>query len=438
MSRAEDVLYLSLTDIDRLETLALIGLAEEAIPAESMRPVVKWAIDEFYRSGRKTAPSREAMLETWGTVIDDARIELLPEDEDADTTEWAIEQLKSQYVWTEFQDFTRNAVKLMASASELERVPLLGVITDQLNEMNMSLQNRQRQLNAAEGFSEALSKYEARTDDNHVRRGMFFGMPMVDDHTNGIHPGEIAMLAAGPKTGKSWFLNWVALREWERGRRVVLYTLENSVEMVYDRMACMHTGVSYRAWQRGQCTPEEIDRMKAFTEEAINPDHKGQLHVIMPDEGDRTMQSMVRRAHTLGAQSLLIDQLSFVEIPESASKQRLQRDQVIALLMRQLKTAISMTGEPLPVLMAHQVNREGVKLAKKLGYLQMEHMAEGSEVERTADWVLGLYQSTVQRQAGEAMLQVMASRREDVNQWDMTWEPSMGLVSPIREAVLEQ
>ena len=104
---AEDVLFLSLTDTDSIEILSTVGLDAEAIPTEEMRVVVDWAIERFFESGRTRAPSRESMLETWGQHIEDAGIELLPEDEDADTIQWAISTLKGQFVAYQHNLFLR-------------------------------------------------------------------------------------------------------------------------------------------------------------------------------------------------------------------------------------------------------------------------------------------------------------------------------------------
>jgi hypothetical protein len=69
-----------------------------------------------------------------------------------------------------------------------------------------------------------------------------------------------------------------------------------------------------------------------------------------------------------------------------------------------------------------------VKAAQKAGFLEMHHLAEGSEVERTADWVFGLYQSSVHRQVHQALLQTLAARREDTASWELIWNVQEGLV----------
>jgi hypothetical protein len=87
---------------------------------------------------------------------------------------------------------------------------------------------------------------------------------------------------------------------------------------------------------------------------------------------------------------------------------------------------------PLACLLAHQINREGVKKAEQNDSLEMWMMAESSEVERTADWVFGLYASKMEMIGGMAKLQILAARRETLKSWRITWRPG------VRESVVRQ
>ncbi len=432
-SLAEDVVFLSLTDTDALETLVTVGLPMEAITEERMRPVVEWAVEQYFVSGRTRAPSRQALIDTWGQVIEDARIELLPEDEDADTIEWAIDYLGSQWVHYKFQAWMREAGLGMASADVHDRVPTLAKVADQVFEISQSVQPRHMQIEAVEGFERSLQNYEARAAAGHVTRGITFGtgMETIDEHTFGIHPGELAVLAAGPKTGKSFMLDRVAKECWWRQNlTTVLITLENSVDMTMDRIACMHVGVDSRRYQRGLCLPEEVEKVRQFVNDELKSKDRPEFHIIMPEPGKRTMSSMVRHAQMLGVEALFIDQLTFVEHPDPGRK---GRPEIIRDLMHELKSLISTGKQPIPTMIAHQINRAGMEAARKAGYLSMEHMAEGSEVERTVDWAFGLYQSGDARIAGEALLQVLAARREDINAWNLIWQPANGMVGTLGE-----
>lgn len=435
-SRAEDVLLLSLTDVDALEKIATRGIDQDAIPTVPMRQVVAWAVDQFFASGMTQAPSRQALLDTWGAVIDDARVELLPEDEEADTVDWALDELSSQYVHWRFQQFVREAATLMATTPSTDRVKALSVVTDELFSLTSKVQPQRAEASLSTGVQQELRRYAARAREEHVGAGMMFGLDSVDEHTYGIHPGELAIVAAGAKVGKSFFLDRVAVQEFLRGRRTVLFTLENSVEMTVARIITLQCGISYRSWQRGECTEREVQQVRQWAERLANPrDGDGTLEIIMPEQGRRTVQAMVRRAQMSDAQSLLIDQLTFVDHPKPGRK---PRNEVVADILHELKASISTGPHPMACLLAHQINRSGVEAAKKAGRLSMEYLAESAEAERTADWVFGLHQSREQSKIGQANLQILASRRESDTTWEMTWEPYHGLVMANREVDLDE
>lgn len=423
-SNAELVLYSSLTDTDRLEQLAKIGLDPDAIPTEEMRPVVAWALQQFFNSGRRQAPSRAALAAEWQTVIEDAEIELFSEDEEFDTTPYALESLKAQFVHFQTQTFSKDLMMGMAQANPTEKIDILNEGATELSTLAMRMQPKDQQTNLYQGMLDRRTAFDVRAASDHVPQGMTFDLPDVDAHTFGIHPGELAVVAAGPKTGKSYFLNRVALAEALRGRATLLYTLENSVDLTLDRMACLALHIDARAWQRGVSSPEDVAKVDEWIADVL-PTFGDNLLVLMPQPGHRTMSSMVRQAQMLGAESLLIDQLTFVEHPDPKNK---GRPEIIRDLLHDLKTLISSGPDRLSTVVAHQINREGVKAAQKSGFLEMYHMAEGSEVERTADWVFGLYQSGVQRQALEALFQVLAARRDDIAAWTLTWRIANGLV----------
>lgn len=435
-SRAEDCLYLSLTDVDALERIATRGIDEEMIPTVAMRPVVTWAVDQYFASGMRQAPSRVALRDTWGEVIDDARVELLPEDEEADTVDWALDELTSAFIHWKFQTFAREAATAMATAASVDRVKTLQAITNELFEISTSATPQRSRTDLATGARKALDVYRTDAMTGHFARGMMFGLDLVDQHTYGIHSGELAILAAGPKTGKSFMLAHVALQEFQAGRKVLLVTLENSVEMTMQRFVSLACGVNGRDWQRGTCTPEEVLRVEEWMQRLQNPlPTDGSVEVIMPEPGKRTVQSIVRYAQMVGAETLIVDQLTFMEHPSPGRK---PRHEIVGEIMHDLKSAISTGPWPMACLLAHQINRPGVEAARKNGYLLMDHLAESAETERTVDWAFGLYQSREQKRIGAAVLQVLAARREDENAWEMAWEPHRGLVAAVREIELEE
>lgn len=430
-TRPEIVLYSSLIDTDRLEYLAREGVDMDVIPTATMRPVVDWALKYFFDSGCKQAPSREALELEWGPILEAEEVCLEDPDEEYETAEWALEYLRSQYVYLQWQNWSKKAASDIASAFTSDRV---GLFAQHANELGVILRKVTSQSNEAAGsnaIEDALRRYQERVELDGAPQGLLLGLQHLDEHTHGIHAGELAIMAAGPKTGKSWLLALAVLTEWSRGRRSILYTLENSVEMTVDRILCLHAHVSYRAFQRGECSQAELSQIEISRR--VLQEYTGDCIAVMPQRGHRTIDAMVRDARMRGVDSLIIDQLTFVEATSTRNK---ARHEVLRDIMHDLKTEISTGNDKIPCLMAHQINREGVKAADKTGHLEMWMLAESSEVERTADWVFGVYRRPDDRIAEIARLQVLASRREDLNAWMMAYNPGFGIISTTRELVL--
>lgn len=429
MSTAEETLYSSLTDVDALEQLAKIGLDPECIPTKEMRPVVAWGLDYYFRTGQRQAPSREALLETWGQVIEDAEVEIAEVDIEIDDIQWAIESLKARYIHWRTQVYWKESAEKMASAPMTERMTVLEEITHELVQLTLSLRDMTAEVEGTQGYEQALADYRKREAEALKSRGMTFGIREIDEFTYGIHEGELAVLAAGPKTGKSVAMAFFLLNEWKQGRRVTSFTLENSVKMTYDRLVCMHLGIDHDLFRRGVAPEEDVERIEIFLKER-GDDLKDLIRVIQPQKGQRTVEWMTRHARTLRADSLIIDQLTFIE----PSHRSLRGPEAIKDIMHDLKLSISTGHNPIPTALAHQINREGMREAKKNGWLEMYMLAEGSEVERTADWVFGLYASPDERKAQMIKWQTLATRRGSSNKnFRMAWRPWVNQVEVLGE-----
>lgn len=428
-SRSEDVLYSSLTDVDALEQLVKIGLPLECVPTPVMRDVVAWSIEYFDKSGQAKAPTREALVETWGQVMEDAEVEIENEDVELEDVGWAIDVLKARYADWKFQAWQKEAAAELSQANSTTRLSVMEQQVHVLNEMVLSLRDKTQEVEGIEGFQRSLAAYQRRAETSQQHRGLAFGIEPIDNYTYGIHESEVAVLAAGPKTGKSVTLAFILLQEWKKRRHTTYYTLENSVEMTYDRLVCIHLHVDHDRWRRGECSPDEVERVQTFIHER-GEDLREFIQVIQPQRGQRTVEHMTRHARAIGTESLLIDQLTFME----ASDRRFRGPEKITDIMHDLKDAVG--GRlAIPCLLAHQINREGMREAKKNGWLEMYMLAEGSEVERTADWVFGLYASPDERQAQMIKWQTMATRRGSTNMnWRVgVWRPWVNQIDMLDE-----
>lgn len=430
MSRLAEVsLVQHLTTEPGMAYLVKEGIEGHLISDESLREITGWAIGYYAQNGYRTAPSVAVMREVWGDLLDRKEVDL--DDEPEGSIEWAIGSLKDSYVYSQSSEWAKQFVMEVANAGPGERPDKLAQHTQKLLLISTALDSRIYRQGMAEGMDAVLRNFEDRQGAAEIR-GMRMGFDPIDAYTMGIHDGELAILAAGPKTGKSFYLAYAALKEWESGRNVMLFSLENSIEMTWERIGCMANGVSYSQWQSGQSSPEDVVRVREWRARA---DDSGTFIVAKPPPGRRGFESMIGEARVHEIDSVFIDQLTFVEMPGGDRKAKTEK---IGDALHNLKNQLTMGHKPIPCLLAHQINREGVKQADKVGYLEMYHLADSAEVERTADWVFGLYASRDQKLSFVANFQVLAARRAELKNWLMTWNVDAGTYRARHEFTFNQ
>lgn len=431
MTVAEETLYSHLTNTESLDYIIKEGFAapvvREVIPLEIGRTLVEWCINTYFESGRKVAPSKQAIMATWGPQLQGADIEI--EDEiELDPIEWVVKQLRSDYAAYVGVEFGKMLIQEVVEAEGPSKVDVMLRGSQILHAYTMSLIERKNEMVLEDGLSDVLKRYEEVATEGHTYKGLTLGLSGIDDdivtpdqHFMGIHPGELAVLAGTAGGGKSFFSLMPVLSEWERGRRTILYTLENDIEMTFDRIACMKLRVPYEKLQRGECEDAEIDRIRAFHDRIKGSDH--QPLIIRPRASEATGSAMIRRAHVEGAHSVIIDQLSHIQ-PVAKSKAR-QRNEVVAEIVRDLVELIA-EGDKIPLLLLHQINRKGREEARKIGRFLMDHLGEATQVENDATLVMAIYQSSDHVVEERAELQTLKSRRVKPMDWEMEWRPYVG------------
>ena len=433
--RGERCLFESLIDPEYLSEIALAGLPSEVIPSEDLRPIYEFALRYFQRSGARSAPTVAVFRNTevegegrQGVMMADvlAEHEIFFDSFPDETVDWILEDLRSGYISRILGEWTKATITEVTQATPADRHRKLSERATELVGISMDLEEGRTRVNLADEGPAILADYDERHENEDSFIGMRLGFnsdpddegfSQIDLHTNGIRDGELAILGAGPKTGKSFALAHTALTEFQHGRNVAFYTLENSIEMTKNRIACLATRVNSHRFERGECLPAERAAVEAWVNDIL-PSRDNKLWIISPEDGHRRPENIVLEAQTLNVDSLIIDQLTFIEAPDT----RLQRYLQIREICHSIKTMISTGRKRIPCLMAHQISRDGVKNARKNGYHWPEDMAEGSEVERTADWVFALYQSHDARIVNQVLCQLMAARRADTKAWELSWD----------------
>jgi hypothetical protein len=427
-ARGEIVLLSLLADYESLDVLANIGMPLAAVPTEDCRKIVEWALEYYYSSGRRQAPTPEGFKVTWGEKLSDLEIELI-QPEDSDTMEWAVEDLKADYAKSQVQSFTRDFATAIAGDTHVLEIPqIIHDYAGKLIELDLNLADEHSVVPVGAGLDMRIQAYEERVGEEKGKRGLLSGIDMIDNHSGGTHPGEITVCGAAAKTGKSFWLALIALNSWLRGDRPVLFTLENSKEMTLDRIACLGAHVDGQRFESGELLEHELRRIRDFRAELGD-----EIFVVEPGNDDRTPAALHRQMQLLEGTAMIVDQLTWVNHPKPDSRR--SRTIEIKDIMHQFRDAI--TGkEAVPLYLAHQINREGIAKARKLGYLEMTDFAESAEVERVVSQGYGLYQSRENGIVGRMLFQTLASRRVPPKHWLLSWNLGQGVIAGLQETQL--
>jgi replicative DNA helicase len=433
----EKALFGLLTEVDSIEELELSGFDPKLIPSSELRPIYEWAIHQYRISGNLKAPTPLMFLETecpgcggrsMAEVLLEAGIliDVVPEE----SVQWVIEELRARNLTSRTKDFVVGLSKEITSVPADKRVEVFSSHVAEAVQIYLEQQTKRNVFELASDGGDILTAYDARAADLSKFRGLQLGLDDVDTHMNGLHEGELMVLSAPPKGSKSYMLARIALKEFERGRKVALFTLENSIEMTRDRIACLATGVNPQKFEGGECDLDQIEAIQKWVTRLSDSTENQKLFIISPPEGSRTVQAMVSEALIRGVDSLLIDQLTFVDPIDARAARPLQ----IREIMHATKTLISTGPRKIPCVVAHQLTRDGIKTARKVGHLEMDDLAEGSEAERTADWVFSMWQSEDARQVGQFLFQILAARRRGTRAWTVNWDVDTGQMSVYAEA----
>lgn len=400
-------------------------LPEDLMPTDELNVIFRFAIDYWHAEGADSIAPTEGVLRThFDNLLNEQEIDLSIEPEAI--LDWSIEVLRGLYINRNWQPWVRKFAAEIGSpdVDPLSKAKKLTAAIGDLMEMEALFTRRSEHFILNRDIGAVVRDYELRVEAGGLGvQGIRFGMPMIDEHTGGIRDGEIGVLGGVPKAGKSFMGLWAAYQTWLAGGDPVLMSLENQMPMTTNRLCCMMAGVDSHAWDRGECNEMEMERVRQW--QHTMELNERPFHILSPEPGKRTFNHLIRKAKTLG-DSIIIDQLPWVEIIPGT--ERKSRDQQIRDMMHQAAELLN-TGRHMPMMLIHQINREGQKLAEKTGHLEMYHLAEAAEIERTATHVWGLWQSRGMRDAGSGWLQGLAARRYALLHYDMTWIPHRGLIA---------
>lgn len=205
----------------------------------------------------------------------------------------------------------------------------------------------------------------------------FTGFKELDKVIEGFsNDGELAVFFARLNNGKSWVVTKIATAAWEQGRRVGFYSGEMTATKVGYRIDSILKGFSNRALLKGY----PVEGYKEYIEEMATKENP--IQIITPEDidGYLTISKLEQFIREYKINFMVIDQLSLMQ-DETAGKTTQERTKYSNIT----KGLIRLSKKyQLPIIVAAQANRLGVKGNEEKGVPEMEHIAESDAVGQDA------------------------------------------------------
>ena len=238
---------------------------------------------------------------------------------------------------------------------------------------------------AASSIGELLHETFERIEQNEgkVLSGLMSGFIDMDQMTNGMHPGEMIIVAARPSMGKTAFtLNLAEYMAATEGGSVGVFSLEMSKGQLAERMLCARSGVDSQKLRRNMFSQDEYKKLMAASGQLE------QARLYIDDTPGLTLMGLRARARRMKQRYdvgiLMIDYLQLMSAP-SAGKDGRQNE--VAAISRGIKALARELK--VPVICLSQLNRAA---EQREGHRpRMSDLRESGSIEQDADVVMMLH-----------------------------------------------
>ncbi len=262
---------------------------------------------------------------------------------------------------------------------------------------------------------DAFHRIDERINTAGEVSGITTGFTDLDEHTTGLQPTELIILAARPSMGKTAFVcNMADAIARNANKGVLLFSLEQSNLELAERFLCISSKVNGHDLRAGNLNAQQRDQLMEAS------DSLSRLPLFIDDKPGRTMGQIAALARRLHRRSplgvIIIDYLQLVE-PEDKNA---PREQQIAGISRRLKFLAKELR--VPVIALAQLNR-GVELREDKRP-RLADLRESGSIEQDADMVMFLHRPDAydpEDRPGEAEIVIAKHRSGPTGIIRLTW-----------------
>ena len=224
-------------------------------------------------------------------------------------------------------------------------------------------------------LEETMEKLEAH--DGRAVTGVETGFFELDEMTNGLHPGEMTIIAARPSMGKTAFmLNMAEHIATVNHIPVGVFSLEMSKQQLAQRLLCSRSGVDSQKLRKNLLSRDDFGRLQLTVGELA------EAPMYIDDTPGLNLMALRAKARRMATehhiQCLFVDYLQLMSDPGANSRQ-----EEVSSLSRGIKALARELS--VPVICLSQLNRAA---EQREGHRpRMSDLRESGSIEQDADVV---------------------------------------------------
>jgi replicative DNA helicase len=396
-----------------LRTFIDARITVDFFPDEKWRKVYRFLLDHWRKySTPATTDEVRRSYPTYMWVEDDPQ-----------PSQYYVDALRERREYAIYVDAIQRASNAVLDDEEPDKnVIIRRFLHDAIVQANTEA-SASSDVNIVASYTDILYRLGQRRDNPGMLRGITTGFDGIDFVTGGLQPEQFIVITGVPKSGKSSFLLYMALKVFMAGKVPLFVGFEMSNAEQQDRLTSLMSGVSLTNLLNGTTTRSEWRKVNS----AYKALHGMQPFIFSADATSSTTVSSVQsKIADLRPDVVFVDGIYMMESDRLDPKQYPKGSpQVLTDISRSLKQLAQSAKLPIVVSTQSLVSR-----AK--GGLTLSSIGYTSAFGQDADVILG-----VERQADSniSKFHVMESRsgpRKDVY---VEWDWTRGYVGEIDSAI---
>ena len=218
------------------------------------------------------------------------------------------------------------------------------------------------------------------------RGGRLAGVPTgfaeLDELTNGLHPGQMIIVAARPAIGKSTLaLDFARSAAIRNNLTTAVFSLEMSASEIMTRLLSAEAGLKLHSLRTGKLTDDDWERLSKVTSRIEN------APLYIDDSPNLTMMEIRAKARRMKQRyDLKLVIIDYLQLMSSGRKVE-SRQVEVSEFSRQIKLLAKELG--IPVIAISQLNRASEQRTDKRPLLS--DLRESGSLEQDADMVILLH-----------------------------------------------